>query len=154
MCILCVHVKINKRLFEPFCVWIYWDRNLGGVFYMYLYDIYIYLFLTIYVINVMLYVTKLFFDKVSSLTSGTGLQLWKAKTSQSGLFRVQFTVEFFLMKGTIFDEWMFLCFSALPNNFYDEWALLCLNLSACPKPFLMHGCFCVLVHWWMGVLVS
>jgi len=22
MCILCVHVKINKRLFEPFCVWI------------------------------------------------------------------------------------------------------------------------------------
>ena len=23
MCILCVRVKINKRSFEPFCVWIY-----------------------------------------------------------------------------------------------------------------------------------
>ena len=22
ICILCVHVKINKRLFEPYCIWI------------------------------------------------------------------------------------------------------------------------------------
>ena len=27
MCILCVHVKINKRLFEPFCVWIMLERR-------------------------------------------------------------------------------------------------------------------------------
>ena len=31
ICILCVCVKINKHLFEPFCVWIQWKAEKGLV---------------------------------------------------------------------------------------------------------------------------
>ena len=32
ICVLCVHVKINKRSFEPFCVWISLFRVFCSIF--------------------------------------------------------------------------------------------------------------------------